>query len=94
MLNYESNNLHLHVHVVSSFGFANSNLSKYVFFLCQSPICSKPQQLQVGPSSNVHADHLQGAPTTEGIQDLLQILNIQLTSQNFHDYFEFTTMVP
>ena len=94
MLNYESNNLHLHVHVVSSFGFANSNLSKYVFFLCQSPICSKPQQLQVGPSSNVQAHHLQGAPTTEGILDLLQILRVQLASHNFHEYFEITIMVP
>ena len=34
---------------------------------------SKPQ-VQVWPSSNVHAHHLQGAPTTKGILDLLQIL--------------------
>ena len=46
--------------------------------------------LQVGPSSNVHAHHLQGAPTTEGILDLLQIQRVQLASQNFHEYFEFT----
>ena len=54
----------------------------------------KPQQLQVGPSSNVHADHLQGAATSEGILDLLQILRVQLASHNFHEYFEITIMVP
>lgn len=54
---------------------------------------SKPR-VQVWPSSNVHAHHLQGAPTTKGILDLLQILWVQIAHQNLYDYFEFTIMFP